>query len=120
MKVSFSTKSLQDAIREHGLEVGGRVQSVIDSECVRLTDKYVPFRTGTLKRSAELHTVIGSGEVQYNTPYARRQYHENAGLGTNGTAMGGRRGKRWFERSMADNRDEILQTAAREAGARAE
>ena len=119
MEVKISLSSLYDAIKERGLEEGGRVQKVIDEEVLDCTAAYVPFRTGNLQRSGQLHTVIGSGVVEYATPYARRQYDENPGMGTDGTAFGGRRGKRWFDRSMADNKAEILQAAAREAGAKA-
>lgn len=85
-----------------------RAQKYVDSECLRLCDKYTPMLTGTMKRSGILGTVIGSGHLQYTAIYARRQYYGNAGNGRQGTARGGLRGKLWFERMKADHKDNIL------------
>lgn len=95
-------------IQKRGLQSGGLVQQIIDSEILRLCDPYVPFDTGMLKDSGILSTDIGSGVVVYDTPYARRQYYENKGSGM--------RGRLWFERMKADHRDDILRTAAQAAG----
>ena len=71
---------------------------------IRLSEPYTPFDTGYLKNNApKIGTSIGSGEVVYNAPYARRQYYENRG--------NGQRGKMWFERMKADHKDEILSGA---------
>ncbi len=86
-------------------------QKFIDSECLRHCDRYVPMRTGMLKKSGILGTVIGSGKLEYNATYARQQYYTNAGRGMQGTSNGGVRGKLWFERMKADHKDEILQGA---------
>lgn len=58
-----------------GIEKGGKVQKYIDSQVLRLCDPYVPKDTGALIQSGILHTDIGSGEVAYVTPYARRCYY---------------------------------------------
>jgi hypothetical protein len=55
--------------------------------------------TGTLKKA--IGTVYGDGEVKYNTTYARRNYDLNRGMGNQGTARGGFRGAKWFERMKA-------------------
>ena len=86
-------------------------QKVIDSEVLRRSDKYVPFRTGFLKKSGILGTKIGSGEVIYNAPYADKNYYHNAGRGKQGTATGGLRGKFWFERMKADHLQDIIKAA---------
>lgn len=103
---------IQKAISRRGLEVQGRVQRFIDSEVLRLTEPYVPRLTGALINSGTINTRVGSGQVIYKTPYARRQYYENKGSG--------RRGKQWFERMKANHVGEILQGAARIAGAKGE
>ena len=54
-------------------EMLSKKQEIIDSEVLRLCAPMVPKRTGALERSGTLGTVIGSGEVQYIAPYARRQ-----------------------------------------------
>lgn len=56
-------------------EMLSKKQEIIDSEVLRLCAPMVPKRTGALERSGTLGTVIGSGEVQYIAPYARRQYY---------------------------------------------
>lgn len=90
-----------------------RKQKYVDSEVLRLSDPYVPFRTGQLKKSGISGTVIGSGIVKYTAPHARPNYYLNAGRGIEGlNASGGTRGLRgkyWFERMKADHKKEILQ-----------
>lgn len=103
-------------LANRGLQTGGRVQTYIDNEVVRLSDRYVPMRSGTLKKA--IGTVYGSGEVKYNTPYANRNYYENRGRGTQGTSNGGLRGRLWFERMKAVFKDVILDGARRLSGAR--
>lgn len=84
----------------------GRAQEFIDSECLRYCAPLTPRRSGYLVRSGQLGTVIGSGELNYLAPYARRQYYENTGKGD------GNRGKLWFERMKAANREAIRKGAA--------
>ncbi len=88
-----------------------RTQKYIDSEVLRLSEPYVPFRNGKLIESGTLGTVIGSGVVEYTAPYAKEQYYNNAGRGEEGlnAANGnkGLRGREWFERMKADHLDEI-------------
>ena len=107
-------------VAHRSLESGGRVQKYIDSTVLRLCDPYVPFLSGQLKVSGIRGTVIGSGLVVYNTPYARRQYYTNGGNGKQGTSRGGLRGglrgRYWFARMKADRGQEIIQGAAKIAG----
>ena len=79
-------------------------QEIIDSEVLRLCSPLVPFRTGALERSGTLGTVIGSGEVKYIAPYARRQYYGTAQT----RSYDPRRGGMWFERMKTSNKDQIL------------
>lgn len=108
MKVGFEIVALQVLLNARGLEVQGEVQKFIDSEVLRLTDPYVPLDTSTLEKSGTQNTKIGSGEVVYKTPYARRQYFENKGNGL--------RGKQWFERMKANHKEDILRGARIKAG----
>lgn len=50
-------------------------QKYIDSECINYMSDYTPFRTGIMETSATHGTVIGSGRIVYNCPYARYQYY---------------------------------------------
>lgn len=89
-----------------------QAQKFVDSEVLRLDAPYMPIRTGTLIKSGQLGTVIGSGEVDYVTPYAAAQYY--------GTAQSrdydAQRGGEWFERMKADHKDEIIRGAKKIAG----
>lgn len=78
-------------------------QKIIDSEVLRMCSPLVPLRTGTLERSGTLGTLIGSGEVKYIAPYARRQYYNTATT----RSYDPRRGGKWFERMKTANKDRI-------------
>lgn len=75
MKFEVKMDSPSKIAQRHGLGKGGVIQKYIDSEVIRLSAPYTPFQTGTLTRSATLGTVIGSGEITYNAPYARFLYY---------------------------------------------
>lgn len=104
--------SLDQILADRGLEPGGRVQQVIDSEVLRLCTPYVPWDNGVLNASGIAHTTIGSGEVRYSTPYARRWYYEPAQF-----QGAPKRGNYWFERMKNEGgKRAILQKAAQVAG----
>lgn len=105
---------VEKIIRSRGLEPGGAVQKYIDSEVLRLCNPYVPRRGSDLIKSGTISTVIGSGEVRYDTPYARRWYYEAAKF-----QGAPKRGNYWFERMKNEGgRDKILRGAAKIAKAR--
>ena len=87
-------------------------QKFIDSEFIRLTDPYVPFRTGAAKDSALSNTVLGTGLITYATPYIRRIW-SHPEWNFNGAPM---RGAYWAQRSWTDHSSEILAGAAKIAG----
>ena len=116
MKIKADFIKLQTMLKRRGLEDGGKVQKVVDSEVLRRSDPYVPFRTGFLKKSGVLGTKIGSGLVVYNAVYAEKNYYHNAGRGKQGTASGGLRGKKWFVRMKADHLQDIIKTAKDSVG----
>lgn len=103
---------LADVLRQRGLQPGGKVQQYVDSEVIRYCDPKVPFRQGTLKDSATIASVIGSGLVEYATPYAVRMYY-NPQYNFNGAPE---RGAFWFPRMMAEHKDDIVGGAALLAG----
>lgn len=91
-----------------GVNDNGRVQRVIDSEVLRMNDPYVPKDTGQLIRSGVQNTSIGSGEVTYQTPYARKQYYipmEHEGM----------RCVYWFEQMKANGGKEKILNMVRKA-----
>ena len=110
--MKFEMKPTEQLINERGLEKGGPVQKFIDAEVLRLCEPYVPMDTKALIDSGTNNTVIGSGEVIYNTPYAKRVYYVPAKF--NGAP---KRGNYWFERMKKEGGlDKILKGAAKLAG----
>lgn len=99
---------MKKVIKRLNLEEQGKVQQVIDSEVLRLNDPYIPFDTGALKNSGQLNTRIGSGQVIYLTPYARKQYYIPMNHSEGRTAY-------WFEHMKNEGGKEKLLEAARKA-----
>lgn len=114
-----------------------RAQAYIDEACIRHMDKYTPMLTGTLKHSATLGTQIGSGCIEYASPYARYQYYGKLMVSSVTGSSYARQGEKkvltstelryntasnplagafWFERMKADKKDEIERGAAQIAG----
>lgn len=87
-----------------------KAQEYIDSECVRLMNPYTPRLTGVLIKSATIGSIVGSGEIEQCTPYARRQYYEHKGDGA--------RGAKWFEVMKVAHLESIRKGAEVVAGAR--
>ena len=53
----------------------GAGQMYIDQECIRLLDPYTPNMNGGLIQSLRTNSVIGSGQLNQITPYARYLYY---------------------------------------------
>jgi len=122
-----------------------KAQKFIDRKCIQQMKPYTPFRTGMLERSATLGTVIGSGHIVYNSPYARYQYYgvvygPNIPIYENGILVGFRSPKQkhktnrmltyskarhpqaqrlWFETMKKKHGEAILRGAAAIAGGKA-
>lgn len=116
MADTFVLKSIiydEDKIlAKRNLEMGGAVQQFIDSECLRLCDPLIPFDNGDIVESGQINTAIGSGQVKYRTPYARRWYYMPADF-----QEAPRRGNYWFDRMKQNGgKDEILAGARKLAG----
>lgn len=74
-------------------------QQRLDAMIVEDSNFYCPQETGTLQKSAIIHTKIGSGCVMWKTDYAHKQYYglsfdHSKGRNPNATA-------RWFETAKA-------------------
>lgn len=105
VKVELSSDQI---LKTRGLQVGGPAQRFFTGEFRRKMDPYVPFLTGVLKDTA----IENVDSIQFVTPYAQKQYHENKGNGL--------RGKEWDQRCWADNGDQIVQSVADFVGGKAE
>ena len=112
VSVSFKTKSAAEISAKRGLDPGGRVQKFIDNEVLKHCAPRVPHQMGVLQGSGASATTLGSGEVRYATPYARRLYY-NPQYTFNGAPM---RGGKWFDRMKNAHKQEILAGAAKIAG----
>lgn len=124
-----------------------RTQAYIDRECIMHMKRYTPMKNGFLYRSATEDTVIGSGIIRQNLPYAHYQYrglvygpnfpiwengiiigwrsrknmkkHPTGGKLQHSTARHPKAGPFWFERMKKDKKDVILMGAARISGGKA-
>lgn len=116
MANGFTLKSIQFdgelAIKSRGLMPGDKVQQFIDSEVLRLCDPKIPKDQNTLIESGRINTRIGSGEVIWSTPYARRWYYMPANF-----QQAPERGNYWFERMKEQYKDTILDGAKKICGA---
>lgn len=73
-------------------------QKFVDREVLRLTEPFIPLRTGMLIKSGILGTVIGQGFVKWIAPYARYQYYL---VRKTKSETGKLRGSLWFHRMKA-------------------
>lgn len=112
----FSLRSVdadaESIIRARGLEPGGKVQQVVDSETLKYMDPYIPKDTGALIDNGIINSVIGSGKIVYKGPYARKQYYIPMNHGN-----GNIRCAYWFEEmKKRGGKEKILEAARRAAG----
>ena len=145
-KVRVVFNGSDDLLHKHHLEKGGLVQQTIDKSVIDWNLQYVPWKTGSLGKSAYSATQIGSGKVIYPGPYARYLYYgevygpnipvfdDDSGVPTRFFSPPGRKkhptgralqyrtdvnplaGSHWFERMKADHREDILREAKDVAG----
>lgn len=124
-------------LNRHGLGVRGRAQQYIDSEVLRQSAPYLPHQTGMLRDSGIHGTDIGSGEVIWNSPYAKFLYYGKVMIGMESHSPWAKSGEKkvktnrnlayhgapkrgafWFERMKADHMSDILRGLARLLGGR--
>jgi hypothetical protein len=109
MKIEFD-KHLNKRL-EGLVGLGSPLQKFVDHEILRTIEPYTPKLTGTLIRSATIHTIIGSGEIRWVTPYSRRMYFENPGPEVP-RQTSPLRGRLWIERWQNDNWPQRIMEAA--------
>lgn len=101
-KVRF--KEVEQLLAEHGLNDGGEVQKFIDNEVMRQSLPYMPNLNGVLQNAMMSQTVIGSGEIRQNTPYARYQYYGVLfvdPITLKGSFYDARTGRHWSRKGVA-------------------
>lgn len=78
--IEFTVKgSFNDAVAKARISAAvHKAQLKLDQQVITDSNYYCPLRAaqgGTLQKSAIINTVLGSGLVQWKTPYARAQYY---------------------------------------------
>lgn len=73
MAFEFKSKSIKEIKKSLGLEENGEVQKIIDKTISENLQTYVSFDSGTQEASIKSATVLGSGLIIINVPYARFQ-----------------------------------------------
>lgn len=124
MKITIHPHIVPGQILEtRGLGGSTRARRHLAVTVARMSDKYVPMQTGTLKNVVQIDA--DGKAILYNMPYAHYQY--------NGQAMAGRapkkytgaaidhhgapmRGPQWDKRMMADRGDEVIADLAKFVG----
>ena len=87
----FDVKLVWDKQKQQ--ERFNKIQAFVDSSCIRYMTQYTPMKTGLLMKSVTLGTKIGSGELEYLSPYGRYQYYgvvygPNIPISENGQVVG--------------------------------
>lgn len=113
--VGLQMDPIQKIKLKHMINKDGKAQRFFTHKVRRMCDPYVPFEKGPLKKTAE----EGDHTITYVQPYAKKNYYENRGNGTQGTALNGLRGKLWDKRMWVDRGDEIVESVANYVGGRA-
>ena len=98
--LTFNVKTaLNSAEIKADLEATTRqVQAPLDALILQDSNFFCPIKTGTLQKSAIINSRLGSGELVWKTPYARRQYYDYSKppYQPNPNACG-----KWFEAAKA-------------------
>ena len=74
IRIDFDISAI-DTLKEKLSSRRDKAQEVLDLAVMKDTDPFVPMRQGTLASSVLRSTNAGSGEVVYDTPYARHMYY---------------------------------------------
>lgn len=105
MKLTWKGGQSTDAYLNICDQQAKKVQGLFTLECLKTIDPYVPMDTGMLKNSAITASNLDTGELLYNTPYARRQYNRKT------TQKDGKRGGQWGDRAKAEKGDYLARYA---------
>jgi hypothetical protein len=90
-------------LKDLGINQRGKVQVFLDKTVRDNLMPYVSFKTGAQEQSTKIATVLGSGEVLINVPYAEYQAYSKRI-----TKRIGKRGTQPFERMKSDKKKSIL------------
>jgi hypothetical protein len=100
MKIKTDVKIFYEKVNRKVSASKARAQKVLDLTVIKDSERFVPFESGVLEKSAMGSSKIGSGLVVYNTPYAKRQYYGKFDHTKNKHPFATRL---WFEAAKAEN-----------------
>lgn len=103
MSFKVETKSITSIRKDLGLEKQGLLQKFIDKTVSEALQPYVSKDTGVQEESIKVATVLGSGKVIVNVPYAEAQAYSQKIK-----KRVGKRGTRPWERMVSDKKETIL------------
>lgn len=108
MGLIIKTLPIQTIYKKLGIEDKGRMQQMVDKLTSEALQPYVSLKTGVQEKSIKISTVLGSGKVIINVPYATYQAYSKKIK-----KRAGKRGTQPFERMKADKKDSILFSVAK-------
>lgn len=76
--LSFAIKTTinENGIKSNIEEQARKTQAGLDSLILSDSNYFCPIKTGTLEKSSQINTRLGTGEIVWRTPYARQQYYD--------------------------------------------
>lgn len=80
-------------------------QRFLDNEVLKDSTPYVPRDSGALMRSGIAYTIPGSGQVKWNTKYARICYYKNRRYRKTHHPLAT---SKWFEHAKAANKEKWI------------
>lgn len=72
IKTEFDTAKVIQRFSQYG----SAAQKKLDAVVLQDSNYFCPLDTGTLQKSGIIHSVLGSGLLEWKTPYARSQYYD--------------------------------------------
>jgi len=105
----------QKILLKRKLNKNGQAQVEFTKQVAKYSNNYIPFKTGRLK---DMMVTIERDKIVYSAPYAKKAFYLNKGMGKQGVATGGLRGKQWTRRMWITNGDKIVQSIADFCGGR--
>lgn len=101
--MSGLTFNVKSTLKESGIksDIESKIQQqqkYFDALVLQDSNYFIPIKTGTMEKSSQINTRLGTGEIVWRTPYARRQYYDyhKPPYQPNPNACG-----RWFEAAKA-------------------
>jgi hypothetical protein len=107
MNVTFKLKSANEIIQQKQGNFS-KAQFMLDQQVAKDSNYYAPEDVGTLQDSVLLYSRFGSGQLTWNTEYARKQYYEleNKSKDKNPNAR-----MKWFEVAKSEKKDDWVKVA---------